>query len=162
MIVFKKITFLDTEEEIDKKINNLLNIIFMDDDEEENIFKINPSLTDFLSINEEIEEYAYEFKDKRGALIVTRKKLWDKFVDVINTAGVKYLDEDIQDLFYTGQIENDFFQSNANIYMLKHMTIDEVLDKMNKYGKKYLTEIDYEILKKVKNLYNSTEKPTNL
>lgn len=162
MIVFKKITFLDTEEEIDKKINNLLNIIFMDDDEEENIFKINPSLTDFLSINEEIEEYAYEFKDKRGALIVTRKKLWDKFVDVINTAGVKYLDEDIQDLFYTGQIENDFFQSNANIYMLKHMTIDEVLDKMNKYGKKYLTEIDYEILKKAKNLYNSTEKPTNL
>jgi len=153
MIVFKKITFLDTEEEIDKKINNLLNTMFLEeDDDDENIFKINPYITDFLSINEEIEEYAYEFKDKRGALIVTRKKIWDKFLDVINTAGVKYLDEDIQDLFYTGQIENDFFQTNANIYMLKHMTIDEVLDKMNKYGKKYLTEIDYEILKKAKNL----------
>lgn len=153
MIVFKKITFLDSKEELDKKFGKLLNSNFYDEEDDiENVFSINPKVSDFLTISQEIEEYAFEFKDKKGALIVTRKEIWEKFLSIIYTVNVRFVEEDIQDLFFTKELENEVFETNANIYMLKHMSVDEVLDKMNKYGKKYLTDIDYEILKKAKNL----------
>lgn len=145
MIVFKKIKFKESEEVIEKKIKSY----FVKDGFYSGEDPIHERLSKLF---EEITEYTCEIVEKEYFLLVTRKELWDDFTKALNDSGVVYNDEDIQDSFFQGEIDNEIFQTTANLYMLKHMTVDEVLDKMNKYGKKYLTDIDYEILKKAKNL----------
>lgn len=153
MIVFKKISFIDTEDVVDEKLETFVNLkLFVDTKKDGEPIICHPKYGDLISINDEIREYSYEDREKREALVVTRKEVWDKFICLVSDAGVKYKEEDIQDKFFGKEIENDFFETKANLYMLRHMSVDEVLDKMNKYGKKSLTEIDYEILKKAKNL----------
>lgn len=150
MIVLKKITFLDNDEEIDSKLGKLLKSNFyVPFDDEEDTIKVNPQFAEFLSVNQEIDEYSCDL-DKRNVLVVTRENIWKKFMDMMNFAGVRLIEQDIQEDFYTGKIQHELFQINVNLYMLKYMSVDEVLDKMNKYGKEFLTEIDYEILKKTK------------
>lgn len=156
MIVFKKIKFSETEEVIESKVAEFLIKNYSgvsDENLDENVFmNTNPTFQHFSKVFDEITEYAYENKEKEYFLVVTRKELWNDFTKVLIDSCVEFVDEDIQDSFLQNEIDNEIFQTSANLYMLKHMTVDEVLDKMNKYGKKYLTDIDYEILKKAKNL----------
>lgn len=156
MIVFKKIKFSETEEVIESKVAEFLIKNYSgvsDENFDENVFmNTNPTFQHFSKVFDEITEYAYENKEKEYFLVVTRKELWNDFTKVLIDSCVEFVDEDIQDSFLQNEIDNEIFQTSANLYMLKHMTVDEVLDKMNKYGKKYLTDIDYEILKKAKNL----------
>ena len=95
-----------------------------------------------------LKAYDMEVNGKLSSFIITSRSIFTRLVLFLRQKEIEFQYEEITDDVLNGDIhfKGTLFESDVEDFIKENLTVDHVLDKINKFGIESLTEFDRNIL----------------
>jgi hypothetical protein len=95
-----------------------------------------------------LKAYDMEVNGKLSSFIITSRSIFTRLVLFLRQKEIEFQYEEITDDVLNGDIhfKGTLFESDVEDFIKDNLTVDHVLDKINKFGIESLTEFDRNIL----------------
>jgi hypothetical protein len=95
-----------------------------------------------------LKAYDMEVNGKLSSFIITSRSIFTRLILFLRQKEIEFQYEEITDDVLNGDIhfKGTLFESDVEDFIKENLTVDHVLDKINKFGIESLTEFDRNIL----------------
>lgn len=92
----------------------------------------------------DMKAYDIEIDNKMSSYIITTRYVLTRIILFFRQRNIYFTYEDISDEVFFNQIkfDDDNFNKNIDKFIRENITVDQILDKINKFGIESLTNID--------------------
>ncbi len=144
MIVIKKLTGLDEDEVFYEKTDSYFNQIkFISGVGEFSEF------SKLFNLQKRIVKYSCDLDNDNAIVVICKSEDWIDWIKFLKDTTINFVEEDLTNQYNLGIL--DFsnlqdFETKIEKFLLKNLSIDDVLDKVNLKGIESLSEIEKSVL----------------